>query len=67
MVEAVEYITILGIEYTMDEARNLWFALSDVFGMQNVTTCWNLIPEDTQGTVMNLLCPCSACVSAAMF
>ena len=59
----IETIIILGVEMPMSEARELWFALSDVFGMRDTDTFWNTIPYDAQPHVMDLFCPCNDCIT----
>ena len=56
-----ELVCVMGKEMTMDEARNLWFALSKVFGPGDPKTYWNLIPDENQGKTMGLFCPCPGC------
>ena len=57
----VEYVTVLGMEYTMDDARDMWFALGEIFGMNSSIGCWNLIPDENKGATVALLCPCTEC------
>jgi hypothetical protein len=57
----IETIMILGTEMPIGEARELWFALGEVFGMKDTGTFWNTIPADTQPQTMDLFCPCNDC------
>jgi hypothetical protein len=56
-----ELVTILGKVYTMDEARDLWFALGEIFGMGSTMGCWNLVPAEDQAGTMKSFCPCEDC------
>ena len=61
MIEVVEYITVLGTEYRMDDARDLWYALGEIFGINATEGFWNLIPDEDRRTTMDLFCPCTDC------
>ena len=59
----IETVLILGTEMPIGEARELWFALGEVFGMRATETYWNTIPEDSQPATVALLCPCGNCTT----
>jgi len=52
----VEYVTVLGMEYTMDDARNLWLALSEIFGISD-----SGISDENMSSAAALMCPCTEC------
>ena len=60
-LSVIEYVTVLGIEYTMDDARKLWYALGEIFGINTTEGFWNIIPEEDRRKTMALFCPCKDC------
>ena len=57
-----EFITILGSEMPMNEARNLWFALREVFEVHTIDGFWSMIPDEHKGETIALFCPCNDCL-----